>query len=108
MPVIDDELRPLVELAGELIEAGLADPMKPPDYRDSYTAAASARIPAVRIRGRWYVRTGDYPAIAAILCPPAQVLPPPRHDVLAPSERVAAGHLKQRNPVNNRHEKQRR
>jgi hypothetical protein len=45
-PDIDEELRPLVELARDLVADGYVDPARAPDYRAAYTAAASARIPA--------------------------------------------------------------
>lgn len=69
---IDAELKALPELSRALVEEGyVPQDEPPPDYRECYTAAASARFPATRIRGRWYVHPRDYPAIAAVLCPRA-------------------------------------
>ena len=69
---IDAELKALPELPRALVDEGYVPPDEPaPEYRDCYTAAASARFPATRIRGRWYVHPRDYPAIAAVLCPRA-------------------------------------
>lgn len=61
---IDAELKALPELPRALADEGYGPP---PDYRDCYTAAASARFPATRIRGRWYVHPRDYSVIAAAL-----------------------------------------
>jgi hypothetical protein len=67
---IDAELKALPELPRALVDEGYVPQDKPPpDYRECYTAAASARFPATRIRGRWYVHPRDYPKIAAVLCP---------------------------------------
>ena len=65
---IDADLKPLPELPRALVDEGyVPQDERPPEYRDCYTGAASARFPATRIRGRWYVHPRDYPAIAAAL-----------------------------------------
>ena len=64
MPEDTYGLIPMPKLASALLEAGY-EPA--PDYRDCYTAAASARFPAKNIRGRWYVNPRDYPKIAAAM-----------------------------------------
>ena len=64
---IDAELKALPELPRALVDEGYGPPTNRADYRDCYTAAASARFPATRIRGRWYVHPRDYSAIAAAL-----------------------------------------
>ena len=37
------------------------------DYRFFYQQVVNGRIPAVRVRNRWYVSRGDLPRIAEIL-----------------------------------------
>ena len=35
-----------------------------PPYRHAYFAALDGRIPAEQVRGRWFVRQADLPAVA--------------------------------------------
>jgi hypothetical protein len=73
---VDAELTPLPELLAALKDAGYVPADQDSEYRDCYTGAASARFPAQRIRGRWYVHPRDYPKIAAVLCPRRTSKPP--------------------------------
>ena len=53
----------LVEALAELRERhGLAV-----SYSTAWNAAAAGRIPAQRTRGKWFVRPGDLPLVAAAL-----------------------------------------
>jgi hypothetical protein len=58
-------LVPLVQSVGELKK--LAPGAAVPSYRRINQHVADATIPAVRIGGRWFLRTEDLPQIAEIL-----------------------------------------
>jgi hypothetical protein len=62
---------PLPRVASELRNRNLTK--QPPKYKDVYSAALDARIPAEQDRnGRWSVGDPDLPLIAATLCGDAE------------------------------------
>ena len=62
----NDEWIQLAQLPRE-IEAATGRP--PPPYRAFYSAVIDGRLPAVRLRGRWYVERNSLPRIIAEFAP---------------------------------------